>query len=168
MATLHRFRDSVALSLSGPGSTRYMSAATARDMAAALIKAADSIAQERFTDSGCLDWSGPDHADATAAGKAEEPAPAENPDQWAAVASAFLSLVGPRKVRVSSAGVALFNARWPGSSLRSSRAYWFEFDSGGDLIDTDCPERDDGPAAAALADDCKAWLQDDTAPEWLP
>lgn len=80
----------------------------------------------------------------------------------------FLSLVGPGKVRVSSAGVALFNARWPGSSLRSSRAYWFEFDSGGDLIDTDCPEQDDGPAAAALADDCRAWLQDDTAPEWLP
>ena len=91
MATLHRFRDSVALSLSGPGSTRYMSAATARDMAAALIKAADSIAQERFTDSGCLDWSGPDHADATAAAQQEEPAPAVQPKQWRPVTICRLS-----------------------------------------------------------------------------
>lgn len=73
-----------------------------------------------------------------------------------------------RKVIVPREAVALFNAQWPCSSLRSSRAYWFEFDDSGDLVDTDCPEHDDGPAAVALAADCLAWLDDDTRPEWLP
>lgn len=81
--------------------------------------------------------------------------------------SGFLSLVGPRKVRVSRDGVAAFNRQWPCSSLRDSRAYWFEFDESGDLIDTDCPEHDDGPAASAMADDCKAWLFDDETPAWV-
>lgn len=80
--------------------------------------------------------------------------------------SDFLSIVGPRKVRVSAAGVAAFNRQWPCSSLRASRAYWFEFASNGDLIDTDCPEHDDGPAAVAMADDCKAWLESDDVPAW--
>ena len=79
----------------------------------------------------------------------------------------FLTLVGPNKVRVSHHAVALFNRQWPGSTLRETRAYWFEFDNDGNLVDADVPEQDDGPAAAAIADDCKAWLIDRTAPEWL-
>ena len=71
-----------------------------------------------------------------------------------------------RKVIVSREGVAAFNHTWPCSSLRSSRAYWFEFDADGDLIDTDCPEQDDGPAASAMADDCKAYLFEDEQPTW--
>ena len=82
------------------------------------------------------------------------------------MAAPMLSLIGPRKVRVSPEGVAAFNRQWPCSTLRASRAYWFEFDDGGDLIDTDCPEHDDGPAAVAMADDCKAWLDDDESPSW--
>lgn len=78
-----------------------------------------------------------------------------------------VSLVGDRKVRISKEAVAVFNERWPGSSLRSSRAYWFEFDEDRDLIDSDVPEQDDGPAASALAEDCAAWLFYSTAPEWL-
>jgi hypothetical protein len=79
----------------------------------------------------------------------------------------ILSFVGPNKVRVSQVGVALFNRQWPCSSLRESRSYWFEFDNSGDLIDTDVPEHDDGPAASAMADDCKAWINGEE-PEWLP
>lgn len=81
---------------------------------------------------------------------------------------AAIELVGPGKVRVSREGVASFNRAWPCSTLRDARAYWFEFDSTGDLVDTDCPEHDDGPAAVAMADDCKAWLFDDVQPEWIP
>lgn len=71
-----------------------------------------------------------------------------------------------RKVLVSREGVAAFNRTWPCSSLRASRAYWFEFDADGDLIDTDCPEQDAGPAASAMADDCKAYLFEDEQPTW--
>lgn len=84
----------------------------------------------------------------------------------------MIALIGSRKVRVSAAGVAAFNARWPCSTLRPSRAYWFEFErdgvtgDAGDLVDTDCPESDDGPAASAMADDCKAYLETGDAPEW--
>lgn len=81
--------------------------------------------------------------------------------------TAALETIAPGKVRVSRLGVALFNARWPCSTLRPSRAYWFEFDAQGDLVDTDCPAQDDGPAAAAMADDCKAFLGGDL-PEWVP
>ncbi|MDX0230291.1 hypothetical protein GOC14_06985 [Sinorhizobium meliloti] len=70
------------------------------------------------------------------------------------------------KVIVSRQEVANFNRSWPCSTLRASRSYWFEFDSNHDLIDTDCPESDDGPAAVAMADDCRAWLFDDETPDW--
>lgn len=71
-----------------------------------------------------------------------------------------------RKVIVSRDEVATFNSRWPCSTLRPSRAYWFEFDASGDLVDTDCPEQDDGPAASAMADDCRAYLFDGETPDW--
>lgn len=71
------------------------------------------------------------------------------------------------KVIVSRGEVALFNSRWPASELRTSRHYWFEFDDNGDLIDCDVPEHDDGPAASALSDDCKAYLFDGATPAWL-
>jgi len=70
-----------------------------------------------------------------------------------------------RKVIVSRESVRAFNRQWPCSTLRD-RSYWFEFDETGDLIDTDCPEHDDGPAALALSEDCKAFLFDDILPEW--
>lgn len=73
-----------------------------------------------------------------------------------------------RKVQVSRTDVALFNSRWPASTLRATRSYWFEFDQNGDLIDVDVPQQDDGPAASAMADDCKAWLFDGEWPEWNP
>lgn len=77
-----------------------------------------------------------------------------------------VEIISSGKVRVSREGVASFNRSWPCSTLRASRAYWFEFESNGDLVDTDCPEADDGPAAAAMADDCKAFLFDGIRPEW--
>jgi len=71
-----------------------------------------------------------------------------------------------RKVIVSREEVANFNRRWPCSELRDTRAYWFEFDADGDLVDVDVPEQDDGSAAVAMADDCKAFLFNGTEPEW--
>ena len=84
------------------------------------------------------------------------------------MAHEVLTLVGPRKVRVDATGVALFNASWPCSRLQTTRAYWFEFDESGDLIDCDVPEHSDGPESVAMADDCKAWLDEGESPEWLP
>lgn len=78
-----------------------------------------------------------------------------------------LSITG-RKVIVSRAGVASFNRGWPCSRLSSERHYWFEFDADGDLIDSDVPEHSDGPEAAAMADDCKAFLFEDERPDWAP
>lgn len=72
---------------------------------------------------------------------------------------------GSRKVIVSRDEVANFNRRWPCSELRD-RSYWFEFDANRDLVDTDVPEQDDGSAASAMADDCRAYLFDAIAPEW--
>ena len=77
-----------------------------------------------------------------------------------------LTLVSPRKVRISKEGVAMFNRQWPCSTLRATRAYWFEFDDSGDLIDTDCPEQDDGPASVAMADDAREFLFNDRTPAW--
>lgn len=71
-----------------------------------------------------------------------------------------------RKVIVPREDVASFNRQWPCSTLRDSRHYWFEFDSDGDLIDTDVPEHDDGPAAAAMADDAREYLETGSQPDW--
>lgn len=71
-----------------------------------------------------------------------------------------------RKVFVTAEQVAGFNRSWPCSELRPSRSYWFEFDERGDLVDTDCPEQDDGTAAAAMAEDCKKFLFDEDVPAW--
>lgn len=71
-----------------------------------------------------------------------------------------------QKVFVTPWEVSTFNASWPCSTLRASRSYWFEFEVNGDLVDTDCPEQDDGPAASAMADDCKAYLLEGTLPMW--
>lgn len=70
------------------------------------------------------------------------------------------------KVIVPRASVARFNAVWPCSPLSPARHYWFEFDASGDLVDCDVPEHEDGHAAAALADDCRAFLLDGTSPNW--
>ncbi len=73
-----------------------------------------------------------------------------------------------RKVIVSRDSVRAFNAQWPCSSLRDSRGYWFEFDAGGNLVDTDVPEQDDSDAASAMADDCRALLFEGIEPNWAP
>lgn len=73
---------------------------------------------------------------------------------------------GTRKVFVSRDDVASFNRQWPCSELRSTRAYWFEFDARGDLVDTDCPESDDGSAASAVVEDCREFLNTGTLPDW--
>lgn len=77
----------------------------------------------------------------------------------------MLKIIAKNKVRVSREGVAAFNARWPGSTLRD-RSYWFEFDDNRDLVDIDIPEQDDGPAALAMSQDAEAFLFDDILPEW--
>ena len=71
------------------------------------------------------------------------------------------------KVFVSRSEVSAFNTRWPGSPLSDARQDRFEFSARGDLIDMDVPEHSDGPAAAAMADDCKAWLFDAEAAPWM-
>lgn len=76
--------------------------------------------------------------------------------------------ISPNKIRVSREGVASFNRGWPCSELRSERAYWFEFDSSGDLVDSDVPQSDDGAAAVAMADDCKTYLFCGLRPSWAP
>lgn len=58
------------------------------------------------------------------------------------------------KVIVSREEVAAFRATWPCCKLRD-RAYWFEFDSRGDMVDCDVPEQDDGPEANALSNDAR-------------
>lgn len=84
------------------------------------------------------------------------------------IATPFIHEVSHNKVRVTKEGMRLFNMRWPCSRLSGERAYWFEFDADGDLIDHDVPEHSDGSESAALAEDCKAWLFDDDLPEWHP
>jgi hypothetical protein len=71
------------------------------------------------------------------------------------------------KVRATPNEVAAFNRSWPCSELRATRSYWFEFDQNGDLVDTDCPENDDGSAAAAMSEDCKRLAFDDVQAAWM-
>jgi hypothetical protein len=77
----------------------------------------------------------------------------------------ILTTIG-RKVIVSREGVEAFNQQWPCSELHSARAYWFEFETNGDLVDTDVPEQDDGSAAVAMSQDCQAYLETGDLPEW--
>ena len=77
-----------------------------------------------------------------------------------------MEIVAHNKVRIAREYVAHFNAQWPCSELRATRAYWFEFADNGDLIDTDVPEQDDGSAAAAMADDARDFLFNDNLPAW--
>lgn len=80
---------------------------------------------------------------------------------------ATLTIQG-RKVIVSRDGIASFNRGYPGSELRSTRSYWYEFDADRNLIDTDCPESDDGIASVVVAEDCRAFLFDGVRPKWAP
>lgn len=66
-----------------------------------------------------------------------------------------------RTVYYTSDEVAAFNRTWPCSTLRSNRAYWFQFARNGDLVDTDVPEQDDGPASVALSHEAQKWLADE-------
>lgn len=77
-----------------------------------------------------------------------------------------IDTINRRKVIVTRADVAAFNAQWPCSRLRASRHYWFEFDSDGGLSDTDCPEQDDGPEAGAVASACLEFLDSGEKPGW--
>lgn len=78
----------------------------------------------------------------------------------------LIEVIAFGKVRVSRDGVRAFNYTWPCSELRDTRAYWFEFDATGDLVDCDVPESDDGSAATAMADDCRAFVLDGKLPSW--
>ena len=51
---IHRFRDAAAMALEGKGETRYMTAATAREVARGLVAIADSIERETFANSSGL------------------------------------------------------------------------------------------------------------------
>lgn len=64
-----------------------------------------------------------------------------------------------RKVIVSRDEVRLFRAGWPCCKLQD-RSYWFEFDTNGDLVDTDVPDHSDGPEADALVYEALKFLQD--------
>lgn len=79
----------------------------------------------------------------------------------------YISIVSHNKVRVSRDGMRLFNRGWPCSELSAHRAYWFEFDADGDLVDTDVPEHSDGSASLAMSEDCKQFLFENTLPQWL-
>lgn len=75
-------------------------------------------------------------------------------------------MVGTRKVRATRLAVTLFNNQWPCSPLRESRAYWWGFDEDGNLIDTDTPAHEDGPAALALSEDAQTWMDSGALPAW--
>jgi hypothetical protein len=79
----------------------------------------------------------------------------------------MVQVINERKVLVSKQEVKIFNASWPCSNLNHNRHYWFEFDVNGDLIDTDVPEHSDGQEAAAMAEDCKAYLFRCVESEWM-
>jgi hypothetical protein len=60
-------------------------------------------------------------------------------------------MITPNKVRFTPREVSEFIKSFPCSGLRE-RSYWFEFESNGDLVDTDVPQHDDGAGASALAE----------------
>lgn len=68
------------------------------------------------------------------------------------------------KVFVSKEEVAKFNRIFPGSKLRDTRSYWFEFDSQRQLVDTDVPEQDDCSASGVLSEACAEFLFFDVTP----
>jgi hypothetical protein len=68
-------------------------------------------------------------------------------------------IISKNKVRYTTEEVMAFKKSWPASSLQD-RSYWFEFDDIGDLVDTDVPEQDDGPAALSLSQAAKEYLDD--------
>lgn len=70
------------------------------------------------------------------------------------------------KVIVSRQEIANFNRSRPQSLFRDTRTYWFEFDSEGELIDTDCPEQD-YVSESEIAGDCAAWLFDGIIANWM-
>lgn len=78
-----------------------------------------------------------------------------------------MATIQGRKVITTRDEVSAFNRAWPCSELRSTRHYWFEFAANGDLVDTDVPEQDDGSAASAMADDCRAYLMDGVVADWM-
>lgn len=82
------------------------------------------------------------------------------------MANPFIVEISARKIRVTRAGVRSFNTIWPCAKLRPDRSYWFEFDRRGDLVGTDVPEQDDGPEAAAMADDCREYLLSGQLAAW--
>ena len=75
-----------------------------------------------------------------------------------------MRLITENKVFVSKTDIKLFNLQFPCSELRATRAYWFEFDSSGNLIDHDVPEQCDGFACAALSEDCREFFLFDLIP----
>lgn len=74
-------------------------------------------------------------------------------------------LFGKSKVIFSRLEIQAFKSVMPCSNLRD-RSYWFEFDSNGDLVDTDVPQQDDGYEATALSRDAQAWMEGKKV-DWL-
>lgn len=59
-------------------------------------------------------------------------------------------------VTATKQDVESFNATWPCSELQN-RSYWFQFDSHGDLVETNVHIVHDGGAAVALSQDCQSF-----------
>lgn len=71
-----------------------------------------------------------------------------------------------RTVFVTRYETIAFNQAWPCSELRTDREHWFTFETNGDLVDHNLTDREDGSAASAMADDCKAYLERGECPDW--
>lgn len=102
------------------------------------------------------------------AGNVYREATGEAAQRIASRSAPIMTMEGPRKVRVSRTGIALFNRQYPCSTLSVTRAYWFEFAEDGELINDDIPSHDECDETATLAADCLAWLDDGTSPDWAP
>jgi hypothetical protein len=64
---------------------------------------------------------------------------------------------GYKRIYFSKREVIEWKRRWPVSGLKD-KGYWFEFDTRGDLVDTNVSANEDGGGAAALASDAKEML----------